>query len=72
MCTADQDSTKGVAPMIRRDAGSASDQYDDDEAQDDVATFRGFLKGEWAALWPAWVLFLAMVAVIVWDRLVQF
>jgi hypothetical protein len=59
-----------VATMIRRDAGSASSQNDDDEAQDNIATFRGFLKGEWVALWPAWVLFLAMVAVIVWDRLV--
>ena len=51
---------------------SASGQYDDDEAQDGLASFRGFLKSEWTALWPAWVLFLVMVAVIVWDRLVQF
>jgi hypothetical protein len=51
-------------------ARSASRPDDDEAAQDDVASFRGFLKGEWAALWPTWVLFLIMVAVIVWDRLV--
>jgi hypothetical protein len=54
------------------DARSASNQNNDDEVQDSIATFRGFLKGEWATLWPVWVLFLVMVAVIVWDRFVEF
>jgi hypothetical protein len=63
---------KGVATVIKRDAESVSGQFEGDEAQDNIATFRGFLKGEWMALWPAWVLLLAMVAVILWDRFVQF
>jgi len=45
--------------------GTISRRNDDDEPQDTVMSIGDFLSGEWLALWPAWVLFLLMIAVIV-------
>ena len=44
---------------------TARDQ--DDEPEEALQSFPQFLRGERTVLWPVWVLFLIMVAVIVWD-----